>query len=483
MAKKKKSNKAGGVQHQSPQKYLLSGAARRLDKGVCYVSENLEENCEGIVVVSRKHNGGRVSFAAFLLDTYCLGVKDTYFNLRMEPEDFDDFIDGMNDQIGITECSYDEAHNWVWGAVAWAEEGGIGPHKNFALTQMMLDEDTDDVPLIDLPFGRDGKHLLMANSIDELQKYMPILRERLGDDVDFTLPPPDFDKMSNSPMFKKYGPDSVYTYRHPDYPTSMELRSPRWVFDALMSTERFTTIEPTRLDRMLQLPHDDLRHDLEQILLYHIGLTCDGIPEDYDPYGFSGVVDKAVILLGEVGDPDTSLDVVLEVLRQNQVFFDYHHGDISTEVFAPTLYKLGRNRLDKLMEFAKEEGLYSFAKCHAFDAPAYVAHFEPERRREVLDWFREILLFATRELPNTQRFDSALSGLLMFRLFDIGARELLPEIKVMFGTGLVDIRACGDYNTVAKDIGKEKDLNYKFNPLDIHERFDKLRWWEEREEK
>ncbi len=49
-----------------------------------------------------------------------------------------------NAQRAALTCSYEEAHNRVWGSVAYAEEAGIAPDKSFRLTQYMLDEDTDD---------------------------------------------------------------------------------------------------------------------------------------------------------------------------------------------------------------------------------------------------------------------------------------------------------------------------------------------------
>ncbi len=475
MAKKNNKKGTGNQQHLSPEKYLRSGMARRLEKGACFVSDSIEDYGEGIVVVSRNHAGGRVSFATYLIDAYCLGVKDTYYHLRVEQYEFEDFIENMVNRLGVNECSYEEAHNWVWGGVAWAEEAGIAPHKDFAITQFMLDDDTDDVPLIDLPFGKDGKHFLMANSQQELEQYLPMLIKNLGDDFDWAVPE-DF-TFNDNPLFEKYGPDAEYTYKHPDYPTSMELRTPQWVYDALVSTEHFATIEPDTLDRMLELPRADLRHDLEQIILYHTGLTCEMIPDSYDADGYSGVISKALILLGEVGDPATSLDVVLEVLRQNNEYYEYHLGDISAETITPTLYLLARQHLDKLMDFAKEEGLQSICKSFAFDVVTYIVFYEPERRHEMIEWCREMLVFATQELPHTQRFDSFLSGFLLSPLLDIRAEELLPEIRAMFDTGLVDQGACGDLNTVEKEIriGQIKPSN--LCTLDIHERFkDQIRW-------
>ena len=82
--------------------------------------------------------------------------------------------------------------------------------------------------------------------------------------------------------------------------------------------------------------------------LYHIGVTCDSIPDDYDPDGYTGILSNCVILLGEVSNEESSVDVILELLRQSHDFRDYHFGDAGDEIFVPTLYQVGQNRLENL---------------------------------------------------------------------------------------------------------------------------------------
>lgn len=118
-------------------------------------------------------------------------------------------------------------------------------------------------------------------------------------------------------------------------------------------------------------------------------------------------------------------------------------------------------------------------ECHVFTAVAHIALVQPERRKEVVEWFREVILFATEMLPKTQWFDCDLAGLMLHDLLDIQASELLPEIRKMFDTNLVDIGACGDYAAVLRLI---KDPYQEGDPNDIitevHKRFAdmKLRW-------
>lgn len=133
----------------------------------------------GYVVVTREHTGGSFSFAAYLIDKWCIGVKKTFFNIRLAKELVDILIERLGMTTDLIEVNYNEAHNMVWGAVAFAEEAGIKPHKDFALTQYFLEDDTDDIPLIEYDYGHNGKHFLVANSKRELDGYLSQMRKVL----------------------------------------------------------------------------------------------------------------------------------------------------------------------------------------------------------------------------------------------------------------------------------------------------------------
>ena len=117
MAKKKQ--KKQQQQFLSPDQFVKQ-RARSLEIGTCYVSNDIEEMGEGHVIVTRKHTGGKISMAVYLVDIWCVGVKDTFYRLRLEDYEFDDLIGTY--RIGLRECSYNEAHNWIYGAIAFAEE-------------------------------------------------------------------------------------------------------------------------------------------------------------------------------------------------------------------------------------------------------------------------------------------------------------------------------------------------------------------------
>lgn len=189
MAKKKKNNNQQAF--MSPEKYVRE-KVRTLKKGTCYITP---DDGSGLVhvVVSRLHTGGKISAAFYLVDKFCLGVKKSFYKLRLDDYDFYEILDMLRSKNGLEETTYDEAHNWVYSAVEFAEEVGIKPCKEFALTRYFLDEDTDDVPLIEYEFGDHGKYHLFAQSNLEASRYLPQLRQHLGDDFLFTISDGEYD--------------------------------------------------------------------------------------------------------------------------------------------------------------------------------------------------------------------------------------------------------------------------------------------------
>lgn len=118
----------------------------------------------------------------FLVDMWCTGVREAFYRLRIEPEELDELMFRDHDLIDFREISYEEAHNRIYGAIAFAEEAGLKPDKSFQTAQYLLEEDTDDVPLMEFEFGKDGEYFLVCESQLEASRYLPTLRRTLGED-------------------------------------------------------------------------------------------------------------------------------------------------------------------------------------------------------------------------------------------------------------------------------------------------------------
>ncbi len=487
MAKKKKTAKQQTF--LSPEQYVRE-KARTLEIGDCFINESYKENGLGHIIVSRLHKGGRKTIGCYMVDTYCLGVKDAFCRVRMEDYEYDDFINTLEKEYHLMKISYNEAHNLIYGAIEFADEAGISPCKDFALAKYILEEDTEAIPLIEYEYGKDGKHLLVVSSQKEADRYLPALRANLGSDFNYIIednpfetPEPDDDlfgedfieRMEASHEKHKNAMkwNQPYSYRHPQYPADLEVENPA-VLQTVSEPEN-ACLSDAQVDEILSLPHDSLRRDLENILLFNIGLSCDGIPKEMSDAPFSGVIAHCVMLLGEVGNDSSSLNAVLEVLRQTDNFLDYHIADSSMEIIVPTIYKLAKNKLDVLMDFMMENGLENFWKFSVANAVAQIAFLESDRKLEVIAWFKDLLAAINQDFPTATYTDAVLNGSIVSDLIDIDAAELLPEIKTMYDNGFVDLLSCGDFAEVEKAIiGKEHSPSPEIKP-DIKERYALLR--------
>lgn len=166
---KKKQKPAASQTVVSDKNYLASGRARKLPLYKCEINPDWEEAGMAQIIICRQHVNGHLTVGVYLVDIFCAGVKDTFYYFN-EPASYINEIFSKAPFERET-ISYELAHNIIYGAVAYAQDLGIDPDPAFKLTQQILEEDTDDIPLIEIPFGRDGKPVLVLAPNDPRNNY------------------------------------------------------------------------------------------------------------------------------------------------------------------------------------------------------------------------------------------------------------------------------------------------------------------------
>ena len=153
--------------------------ARNLPVGKCYVNENWEETQMASVIVSRNHVNGNVTYGFYLVDLYLLGVKDCFYAFNESPVEMEEHI--HNQILEYIECDYELAHNIIYEGIAFAEDCGFEPVKEFAKTGVyILEEDSDDIPEMDIPLGKDGIPVVFATPDRNMQHEIAILKKTAG---------------------------------------------------------------------------------------------------------------------------------------------------------------------------------------------------------------------------------------------------------------------------------------------------------------
>ncbi|MGH9152940.1 MAG: helix-turn-helix domain-containing protein [Acidimicrobiales bacterium] len=132
------------------------------------------------IAVARAHRHGKVSVSGYLVDVYCLGVKDV-----LGPKVLDDFE--LRGFVRTFFAAYDVpplpapidmARELVWGAVAYANVLGFEPHPDFGRTAGHLG---GGHPTGAITFGREGKPYFVQGVRDKPAHVLATLERSVGE--------------------------------------------------------------------------------------------------------------------------------------------------------------------------------------------------------------------------------------------------------------------------------------------------------------
>jgi len=173
-------------QLKSPPFALLSGRKKILmacDFPVCTCLINPSWRDQGIatILIARQQPDGDLVLGVFLVDLLCLGLKNTFCKSNISPYRCrTEVVPGAFDETPV-QCPPALAHRIIYGAIAYARQFGFEPHRDFHLSQHLLDPPRDDEPCEDVEFGKDGKPLYIAGPDDNVERILRKLEANAGE--------------------------------------------------------------------------------------------------------------------------------------------------------------------------------------------------------------------------------------------------------------------------------------------------------------
>jgi transcriptional regulator with XRE-family HTH domain len=132
----------------------------------------------GLVIVARSVSN-RFQFCSYLVDYWCLGVKDAIGPRQVDRYKYEQFRQhayGMYPE-GYSEITLQQAQDIIFGSIEYAAKLGLKPHPDFAATKDHLGEWNHKT---ELEFGCDGKPFFMAGPYDNVNKIMRTLTQTVG---------------------------------------------------------------------------------------------------------------------------------------------------------------------------------------------------------------------------------------------------------------------------------------------------------------
>ncbi len=227
------------------------------------------------------------------------------------------------------------------------------------------------------------------------------------------------------------------------------------------------------IHEILALPRKSLIADLE-LILNDLLVRYDFFRDEVDEFGWDenqmNFSLHALFLLGEL-KAENSLPKVMEIFRQDYDFLEFWFSDHITETLWEPIYYLGNNQIEELKQFIQEPGLDTYAKSLVSSAISQIPFHQPQRRYEVISWYKEIFKFFINTKIEENIIDSDFISFLVSDVIEFNATSLTTEIKKLFNLGYVSVGITGDFKTVLKDLEIHSERNYKKELVNIYDRY------------
>lgn len=178
MAQKASRRKTVVAEKRSADTATMSGggyqimAAARAPVRICIVAEKLFVDGMGWVVLARTLPSGQVAASFFLVDIWCLGVKDAFFAVmpqlmfeqRMNESSLEQEFVGIDPSV---------ARKLLRDAAAYAHSFGLAPSTSFAEAEALFGDIAAATETFS--FGKDGKPFFMSGPNDSRTRIRNIL--------------------------------------------------------------------------------------------------------------------------------------------------------------------------------------------------------------------------------------------------------------------------------------------------------------------
>ena len=182
--------------------WINSNAARHLlqlsakgSKGQTEVGPDSDGGGLAQVILVRVDEKNHHWVSSYLIDTWCLGIKNTFGPRQLTRNQLDVVLRETEERFGhsLQEITLEQAQSVVFGAVDYAKSLGFDPHRDFKRSRPQLGSRPDT--LLEMEFGKDGQPFFMSGPYDDADKIMATLRETVGEgNFNYVVglgPPPD----------------------------------------------------------------------------------------------------------------------------------------------------------------------------------------------------------------------------------------------------------------------------------------------------
>lgn len=178
----KKKKKRDGKRHELVLKSNMSHAEKVLLRSKspimeCIMGESLKSRGIGPVIIARRVSTGEILFSNFLVDRYCLGVKDCFAKF-VYPSQYQDMLEGMTARgMDYVRIDAPSARRLVEDAVEFAARYDLKPHPDYRTAKLIFGDIDASAGQQLVEMGRDGKAFYVSGPFESERDSMEILRK------------------------------------------------------------------------------------------------------------------------------------------------------------------------------------------------------------------------------------------------------------------------------------------------------------------
>lgn len=190
---KKKARQAARKKHVNKQSaptgcFAKMGCTRReLEHSpihAVYVGESVFELGIGHTIIARKLPDGQIAAGVFLVDVYCLGIKNAFLAVKSEYE-FEAVIkrDFTTNPLKPADPAY--ARKLIEDSIAYARDLGFEPHPDYRDASVVLGDIDPTECTKQFSFGNEGKPYYVSgpnHSVSTARRIITHLAKRFGPD-------------------------------------------------------------------------------------------------------------------------------------------------------------------------------------------------------------------------------------------------------------------------------------------------------------
>jgi hypothetical protein len=147
----------------------------------CWISEQWKGG-SGLVqiLLARQQPNRKICCGSYLIDQYCLGLKDTFAKTNVSPDRYQELHEKMDSRQKMTTCPIELAHQMIYASLDYAAQFGFEPQSDWTQSQYLLEPRGELEEPYQLTFGKDGKPFFISGPYDNVEQIIKQLDKTAG---------------------------------------------------------------------------------------------------------------------------------------------------------------------------------------------------------------------------------------------------------------------------------------------------------------